>query len=86
MRVVRPTIHEQCFVTWKTQVDSIRKRGDHMAFMDSIKGLLKGRKKQVTSGVDQGTKVAHDKLPDQYDGQIDTASAKAKEAVEKLPD
>lgn len=57
-----------------------------MGFMDKVKGLTKGRSKQINEGIDKAADLAQDKLPDSVDPHVDTAAAKAKEVVDKLDD
>ena len=55
-----------------------------MSFMDSIKGLFKGKSKQINQGVDKTSDVVQEKVPDQYDKHVDQGADKVKDAVEKL--
>jgi MT0933-like antitoxin protein len=57
-----------------------------MGFMDKLKGLTKGHKKEIDQGIDKAADLAASKAPDQIDGHIGTAAEKAKEVVDKLPD
>ncbi len=55
-----------------------------MGFMDKVKGLLKGREKQVKGGIDTVSNKVEAKVGPKYAGTVDTASNKAKEEVDKL--
>jgi hypothetical protein len=55
-----------------------------MGFMDKIKGLFKGREKQVKSGIDTVSNKVEDKVGPQHADKVDDASQKAKEAVDKM--
>ena len=57
-----------------------------MGFLDKVKNLAKGRKKDIAKGVDTVSKFAKEKAPDKYDSKIDSATVQAKKAVQKLPD
>jgi hypothetical protein len=48
--------------------------------------MLKGRKREVKSGLDQAGKLAADKAPDSVKGHVDKGVDMAKDAVDKLPD
>jgi hypothetical protein len=56
-----------------------------MGLMDSIKGLTRGRKKQIKEGVDKGADMIDDKLPAHAD-KIEKVADVAKSAVDKLPE
>jgi hypothetical protein len=55
-----------------------------MGILDRLKGLLKGKGKQVESAIDKAADVADDKTGGKYSDQIDTAADKAKDVVDKL--
>ena len=57
-----------------------------MGLLDKVKGLAKGREKQIKQGIDQVAKVVEKNTPDQHDGKVDQAAAKAKQFVDKLDD
>jgi MT0933-like antitoxin protein len=57
-----------------------------MGIMDSIKGMLGGKKTEVKSAVDKGADMATDKLGEQHADTIDKAADVAKDAVDKLPE
>ena len=57
-----------------------------MGFMDKLKGLTKGRKKEIAQGVDKVSDMVESKTPDQYDAKVEGAADKVKDIVEKLPD
>ncbi len=58
----------------------------NMGLFDKIKGLTKGRKKEINKGVDTAAKMAKDKAPDKFDDKIDMGAGQAKKAVDKLAD
>lgn len=55
-----------------------------MGLLDKIKGLTKGREKQIKQGIDKVADVVEKKVPDQHDAKIDQAADKAKGLVDKL--
>jgi MT0933-like antitoxin protein len=55
-----------------------------MGFMDKIRGLFKGREKQVKGGIDTVSDKVEEKVGPKHADQVDDASQKAKEAVDKL--
>ncbi len=57
-----------------------------MGLLDKLKGLVKGRKKEIKQGVDKVADVVESKTPDQHDGKVESASSKVKDIVDKLPD
>jgi hypothetical protein len=59
---------------------------DIMGFMDTLKGLTKGHKKDIEKGIDKAAEVIESKVPDQYDSKVAAVADKVEEVVEKLPD
>jgi hypothetical protein len=57
-----------------------------MGLLDKLKGLTKGHKKDVNTGIDKVSDVVESKVPDQHDAKVESAAEKAKDAVDKLPD
>ena len=55
-----------------------------MGILDKIKGLLSGRKNEISKGVDTAAKFAKDKAPDSMDSKIDMGVEQAKKAADKL--
>lgn len=55
-----------------------------MGLLDKIKGLTKGREKQIKQGIDKVADVVQSKVPDQHDAKVDQAVDKAKGLVDKL--
>ena len=55
-----------------------------MGLMDTIKGWFGGNKQQVKEGIDKGADEINEKVPDQYDGQVDAGAEEAKDAVDKI--
>ena len=55
-----------------------------MGLMDKVKGLLKGREKQVKSGIDTVSNAVEKEVGPKHAAKVDAASDKAKEAVDKL--
>ncbi len=55
-----------------------------MGLLDKIKGLTKGREKQIKQGIDKVADVVEKKVPDQHDSKIGQAADKAKGLVDKL--
>ena len=57
-----------------------------MGLLAKLKGLTKGRKKEIKEGVDKVADVIESKVPDQHDAKVDAAAEKVKDVVDKLPD
>lgn len=57
-----------------------------MGLMDSIKGMLKGKKPQAKEGIDKGADVVADKVGTEHADKVDKAAEVAKDGVDKLPD
>ena len=57
-----------------------------MGLLDKLKGLTKGHKKDINSGIDKVSDVVESKVPDQHDAKVESAAEKAKDVVEGLPD
>ena len=55
-----------------------------MGLMDKVKGLLKGREKQVKSGIDTVSDQVEQRAGPKHAGKVDDISDKAKDAVDKL--
>lgn len=55
-----------------------------MGLMDKVKGLLKGREKQVKSGIDTVSNQVERRVGPKYASKIDDVSHKAQDAVDKL--
>jgi hypothetical protein len=55
-----------------------------MGLMDTIKGWFGWNKEQVNQGIDKGAAATKEKVPDQYDGQVQSGADAAKDAVDKL--
>jgi hypothetical protein len=55
-----------------------------MGLMDTVKGLLKGREKQVKSGIDTASNAVEQKVGPKHADKVDAASDKAKDVVDKL--
>jgi len=55
-----------------------------MGLLDKIKGLTKGKKKEIDKGVDAAAKFAKGKAPDKFDSKIDTAATQVKKAADKI--
>jgi hypothetical protein len=55
-----------------------------MGILDKIKGLLGGKKAEVSKGLDAAAKFVKDKAPDSMDGKIDAGVEQAKKAADKL--
>ena len=55
-----------------------------MGFMDKIRGLFKGREKQVKGGIDTVSDKVEEKVGPKHADQVDDASQKAKDAVDKI--
>jgi hypothetical protein len=52
--------------------------------LDKLKGLLKGKEKQVKDGIDKAASAVQSKTNDQQDAQVAKAADAAKDAVDKL--
>ena len=57
-----------------------------MGLMDTLRSALKGKGKQVESGIDKVADVVDDKTGGKHTDKIDDAAEKAKDFVEKLDD
>ncbi len=57
-----------------------------MGLMDTIKSALKGKGKQVESGIDKVADVVDDKTGGKHTDKIEDAAEKAKDVVKKLDD
>jgi hypothetical protein len=57
-----------------------------MGLFDKVKGLVKGREKQINQGIDKVADVVESKTPDQHDAKVEQAAEKAKDFVDKLDD
>lgn len=55
-----------------------------MGFMDKIKGLIKGNKAAVKTGVDKVADVVQTKTPDNIDAQVDKGADVLKDAIDKI--
>jgi MT0933-like antitoxin protein len=55
-----------------------------MGLLDKIKGLIKGNKSKVNSGLDKAKDVIGDKVGDKHAGKIEAGVDKAKDAINKL--
>jgi ABC-type transporter Mla subunit MlaD len=55
-----------------------------MGLLDTIKGALKGRSKQVEAGIDKAADVVDDKTGGKHTDTIDSAADKAKDIANKL--
>jgi hypothetical protein len=55
-----------------------------MGLMDTIKNALKGKGKQVESGIDKVADVVDDKTGGKHTDKIEGAAEKAKDVVNKL--
>lgn len=55
-----------------------------MGLLDKIKGLTKGREKQIKQGIDKVADVVQSKVPDQHDAKVGQAVDQAKGLVDKL--
>lgn len=56
-----------------------------MGLMDSIKGMISGKKPQIKDGIDKGAGAIGDKAG-QHKDKVDKGADMAKDAVDKLPD
>jgi hypothetical protein len=52
--------------------------------LDKLKGLFKGKSKQVNKGIDQASKAVQDKVPDAHDDKVAKVADEAKKVVDKL--
>jgi hypothetical protein len=57
-----------------------------MGLFDKVKGLVKGREKQINQGIDKVADVVESKTPDQHDAKVEQAAEKAKDFVDELDD
>ena len=57
-----------------------------MGLFDKVKGLAKGREKQINQGIDKVADIVESKTPDQHDAKVEQAAEKAKDFVDKLDD
>jgi hypothetical protein len=57
-----------------------------MGFMDKLKGLVGGHKNEAKQGIDKAADVADEKTEGSHTAQIDTASEKSKEGIDKFGD
>jgi hypothetical protein len=55
-----------------------------MGFMDKLKGMLGGHKKQAKEGVDKAAGVADEKTEGSHTDQITSTAEKGKEEIDKL--
>jgi hypothetical protein len=55
-----------------------------MGIADKLKGALKGKGKQVKSGIDKAADVADEKTHGKHTEQIEDVAEKAKDVVDKL--
>ena len=55
-----------------------------MGLLDTVKKALKGKGKQIESGIDKVADVVDDKTGGKHTEKIDEAADKAKDIVEKL--
>jgi antitoxin protein of toxin-antitoxin system len=59
-------------------------KGQNMGLLDTIKGLVRGHKKEVDAGIDKTDELAKKELPKNVDDKIDKAASTAKDQVNKL--
>jgi hypothetical protein len=57
-----------------------------MGILDSIKGLVRGKKPEIKDGIDKAAAVVDDKVGEEHDDKIAKAADMAKDAVDKLPE
>ena len=55
-----------------------------MSILDSLKGLLGGRKKEAKLGVDKGAGIADSRTGGKHTAHIDKGATAAKDQVDKL--
>jgi hypothetical protein len=55
-----------------------------MGFMDKIKGLFKGRKQEVKSGIDTASDQVEKRVGPEHAPKVEQVADKAKDAVDKL--
>jgi hypothetical protein len=55
-----------------------------MGFMDKIKGLFKGRKQEVKTGIDKASDQVEKRVGPAHADKVEAVSDKAKDAVDKL--
>jgi hypothetical protein len=56
-----------------------------MGIADRVKGLLRGRKAEISKGVDAAAKLAREKAPSKYRTKVESATSHVKKAVAKIP-
>jgi hypothetical protein len=57
-----------------------------MGILDSVKGLVRGKKPQIKDGIDKAAEVVDDKVGEEHDAKIAKAADVAKDAVDKIPE
>ncbi|HEY3485026.1 MAG TPA: antitoxin [Ilumatobacteraceae bacterium] len=57
-----------------------------MGLFDKVKGLVRGNKKQIESGIDKGADMVTDKVGTEHADKVEKGADMAKDAVEKLAD
>ena len=57
-----------------------------MGLLDKVKGLTKGREKEIKAGIDKAADVVQSKTPDQHDAKVEQAAEQAKGLIDKLDD
>ena len=55
-----------------------------MGFMDTLKGLFRGKETQVKQGIDKASDATQKVVPDQHDAKVDQVAEKAKDMVDDL--
>lgn len=55
-----------------------------MGIVDKLKGLIRGREKQVKQGIDKAADTVSDKVGAKNAARVDQVADKAKGAVDKL--
>jgi len=55
-----------------------------MAFMDKLKGMVRGREKQVKQGIDKAADVVEKRVGAKNANKVDSVADRAKDAVDKL--
>ena len=55
-----------------------------MGFMDKIKGLFKGRKQEVKSGIDTASDQVEKRVGPEHADKVEAVADKAKDTVDKL--
>ena len=66
------------------RVDEVRRTD--MGLFDKVKGLVRGNKKQIESGIDKGADMVTDKVGTEHADKVEKGADMAKDAVEKLAD